>query len=150
MLNQSITFNAFINGKWQNIFMHGDHLSMNNMILKLSQKIRGISLGKDKLFLVFEPNESKEIVSFDDLPRNNIVAYDYNGNYLYNIGDIVPRAETYDYALIRSFDNGINISPNKIIKTIKDHEYLTCTSVHSVHYIIDITENRFVTTQDSR
>lgn len=143
---QRITFNAFINNRWRIIFIDNKSLSIetigadSSFTITLAYRVIGIALGKDKFFLAFK-NDSPT-----NLLKNNVSAYDYNGKFLYNIGDLVPQNDVYV---------GIHINAN-IENTIcpysevpLGHEYLTCIGWDR-NYIIDITVDKFIKQEETR
>lgn len=50
MCFQDITFSAFINDNWRNLFIRGKSFSMDKLVINLSYNVCGIALGKDKFF----------------------------------------------------------------------------------------------------
>lgn len=141
MYNQYISFSAFINGRFCTLEIYGDRLLMDNFVINLSSNIKGLAFGERKFFLVFANFISDGNVG--DLLCNNISAYNYDGHYLYNIGEIIPKTETYNS--IR-----INNRYGHDIRAIKGHEYMTCFTTGHFNYVVDITEDKLFTTEDAR
>lgn len=127
MKNQDFVLSAKINNQWQFISIQNDHFSLKRTILKLDQKLRGLALSKNKFFVLYDPtNDGKKF--------NNIDAYDYHGNHLYNIGDIIPEKQSYLYVSINDTE----------VSTSEGHEFLICSTFDCINYIVDITEDKFI------
>lgn len=143
MYFQHMYFSAFINGKWREVFIHGNSLSMNDFVLNYSHNLCSIALGESKFFLVFTEEDPTSGVN---ILENNISAYDYTGKHLYDIQDIIPVSETYTCAFIREI-----VSEDDYPRSgaIKGHHLLYCTTFDR-NYCVDIEEGKLIAVLDMR
>lgn len=143
MYFQHMYFSAFINGKWREVLIHGNSLSMNGFVINYSHNVCSIALGESKFFLVFTEEDP---VTGVNIMENNISAYDYTGKHLYDIKDIIPVSETYTCAFIREIVSEDDYPGSG---AIKGHHLLYCQT-YDKNYCVDIEEDKLIAVLDMR
>lgn len=112
----------------------------------LATDIISLSVASNMILLVLRDTDLEKSVneSIRERPVNNIVAYDMEGKYLWNISDIAG-------ILMFPFSNGFVATKNDIdkfnftnIKTIEGHEYYICHTIDEACYVIDLTDKKVV------
>ncbi len=122
------------------ISYYDSQLRINQSVISFKYDITNLVVSKSKIFVLY----NKDGCNFDELPRNNIVAYDFNGQYLYDIGHIIQ--EDWPFSNIKIYNaSTINQEPlTDTLKFISDHEYLVCYTFGALRYILDITNGELV------
>ncbi len=110
------TVTALFNGKRYSFSTKyiGTYIHIQNQTINPPDKIYGVSITKDMVITIREDRDfrsgAKSTPMFKDERRiNNIDAYDWNGNHLWNIGDIVGDLKT-------AFFNGAVISKEEVLE----------------------------------
>ena len=126
----------FISFTDSQIFINGKMINMEQ-----GHDITNVSITKDKVFVLFTIQDG---CTFDELPRNNIFIYDFDGNFLCNIGDIT--GETWPFSAIRinSAKTIKNEPLTDSLTTIDGHEYLVCLTYGNLRFIVDITDMKLI------
>ena len=81
----------------------------------------------------------------EPIENNNINAYDFNGNFLWNISDIVGKTHWYFYGgcihskttLCQEYSIDVSLDINE------NHEFFTC-STEGRTYVIDLNEKKVI------
>ena len=120
------------------IFCDKTRLSLNQISIYFEYEITGIAISKNKVFVLY----NKDGGTFEEMPRNNIVAYDFNGKCLWNIEDITQ--EDWPYLSIRVCDEHTVKKEllTESLSVIRGHEYLVCYTYGTLRFILDITEEK--------
>ena len=113
-------------------------LSINKSVIDFKYEITDVAVSKSKVFVLFD----KDGCSFNELPRNNIVAYDFNGQYLYDIGSIIHEKWPFSKIAIYSGSTVTQEPLTEMTPFMDDHEYLVCYTYGSLRYILDITDGK--------
>lgn len=140
---QSLTVSCFVNDKPCELKIHGNQLYMKDFIITLEHNVKGIVFGGQKFFLIFEAFFSNDCRDMEF--KNNMAAYDYNGNYLYDVGELIQTSIHFVSARINvKTSQKENLYPQIPI----GHEYMTCFCFDR-SFILDITDDRLITVEDS-
>ena len=140
---QSLTVSCFVNDKPCELKIHGNQLYMKDFIITLEHNVKGIVFGGQKFFLIFEAFLSNDCRDMEF--KNNMAAYDYNGNYLYDVGELIQTSIHFVSARINvKTSQKENLYPQIPI----GHEYMTCFCFDR-SFILDITDDRLITVEDS-
>ena len=117
------------------IFCYGKHLAIGCASINFEYEVTDMAVSKNKVFVLY----NRDGGTFDELPRNNIVAYDFNGKYLWNIKDITQ--EDWPYLSIRVYDEHTVKKEllTESLSVISGHEYLVCYTHGTLRFILDIT-----------
>ena len=137
---QHMYFSTFLNGKWREVVIHGNTLSMSNFVLNHDHNLCSIALGEKKFFLVFT---EKDPVTGANILETNISAYDYTGKHLYDINDIIPVSEIYTCAFIREIEEEHLKHKDLFPGAIKGHHLLYCQT-YERNYCVDIEEDKLL------
>lgn len=131
-------FNAIIDGC--SIYCDGTQLGINQTIINFEYDITNIAVSKNKIFILY----TKDGCRFDELTRNNISVYDFNGKHLYNIGNLIQ--EEWPFSNIKIYDAFTIKNESKVdsLTLVKGHEYLVCYTYGDLRFIIDITTEKLV------
>lgn len=122
------------------ISCYGSQLCINQSVINFEYDITDIAISKNKIFVLY----TKCDCSFEELPRNNISAYDFKGNYLFDVGKYIQ--DKWPYSTI-NIHNKITIHKEMEIESlpiIENHEYLVCYTYGELRFIVDITDERLV------
>ena len=120
-------------------------LSMSAHVLDSLDSIYEISISKDYLIVTREdPDLRNSLVApliKDDRSVNNIDAYDWAGNHIWNIAELVGdiKAAFWGGSLITADTASFYLS-----ETNKEHEYYMCNASNDFSYIINLTEKQLV------
>lgn len=124
-------------------------LSLYAHILESPDVIHGIAITKDYLIVMTEDPDLRNSTSAPLIKKNrstnNINAYDWAGNHMWNIAEIVGE-------ITASFWGGtvttkelitdhVGVDPQKINE---NHDLFVCTATNDCLYIIDLTEKKLV------
>ena len=124
-----------------NIVVYKDAIYINDKLISYPRKIINFSISSDKVFLVWIDPSDEPI----DYINNNVEAYNFEGELLWNIYDIIGKAWPFGNVNVYDAETIIEqvefVNPNMIIK---NHEYLVCYNVYERRYIIDITQNKLI------
>ena len=141
---QSLTVSCFVNDESCELKIHGNQLYMRDFIITLEHNVKGIVFGCQKFFLIFETFLSNDCRDMEF--KNNMSAYDYNGNYLYDVGELIQTQTHFVSARINvKTSEEENIYPQIPI----GHEYMTCFCFDR-SFILDITDDQLITVEDLR
>lgn len=125
------------------------HLAMYAHTLESPDAIYEIAVSKDYIIVTTERPEARGGIPAPmvrkDRSINNINAYDWKGNHMWNIGEIVGDIRV-------PFNGGTVTTKNLLIDHAgvdaslidESHELYCCTSADSYLYIIDLTEKRLI------
>lgn len=129
--------------------LNDNTLSINGKVLQFEDSIYGLAISDSVVIVLAYEIETNGEIYADKVPRNNIRAYDYSGNYLWNIWDIIKEVALPEEA---DFPFGLLVihSKDSIEKAKyplfdykgldKSHDYLCCSNSGGMRYIIDINE----------
>ncbi len=137
---QHMDFSAFLNGKWREVVIHGNTLSMSGFVLNHEHNICSIALAEKKFFLVFTEEDP---VTGANILKDNISAYDYTGKHLYDINDIIPVSEIYTCAFIREIEEEHLKYKDHFPEATKGHHLLYCQTYFR-NYCVDIEEDKLL------
>ena len=128
-------FDCIINGCSVSSF--GSQLRVNQSLANFPSDITDIVVSSDKVFALYTKNGC----SFDELPRNNIVAYDFSGQYLYAIGDIIQEDWPFSKIEIHSAATINQVPETHMLTAVANHEYLVCYTYGALRFILDVTND---------
>ena len=117
---------------------HNKQLCFEQSAINFEYEITSVAVSKSKIFVLF----TKTGCSFDKMPRNNIVAYDFNGQYLYDIGSIIHENWPFSKIAIYSGSTVTQEPLTEMTPFMDDHEYLVCYTCGDLRYILDITDGK--------
>lgn len=148
----AIEINALVDNKRVSFSIAGaeynKRLAMSAHILESPDNIYQISVSKDYLIVTAEDPDVRDQIPQPMVKRdrsiNNINAYDWKGNHMWNIGEIVGDIRvpffggsvTTKDVIMRDVDD-----PSEICD---DHEYFYCIGADDHRYIIDLTEKKLI------
>lgn len=128
-------------------------IAMYAHILESSDRICDISITKDYLIVTTEYPDPQNTASAPLIKKNqstnNINAYDWMGNHIWNIGEIIGDCNV-------PFSGGTVTTKDSLISDIdaskisQDHEYYICFSKNNYKYIVDLTTKELVQRVHSR
>ena len=123
-------------------------LFFNGKEIKFSNNVSGIALGRTAVFILLFEEKPDGSVVLTNQPLNNIYAYDYEGNLKWNISEItgdVPNpfgtVSIHSKKSISEFMKNRFFDPND---AIDGHEFLYCSDIGGLHYVIDVTDKRLI------
>ena len=122
------------------ISYYDSQLCINQSVIDFKYDITNLVVSKSKIFILY----NKDGCSFDELPRNNIVAYDFNGQYLYDIGNVIQEKWPFLNIKIYSGSTVTQEPMTEMTSFMDDHEYLVCYTWGDLRYILDITDGKVV------
>ena len=117
---------------------------MKTHVLEPLDQIYEMSITKDLLILTTEDPAFRNENLQEDRSTNNIDAYDWNGNHVWNIADIVGDIKTPFF--------GGSVSSQELLKSHwgfdaskvkKHHELFSCTAGDYL-YVIDLTDKKLI------
>ena len=131
----SFNLNVLIDGKL--LSMTADSIPFKNLSFKANMltNVFEISITEDIVIL------TTEYSSEDKINANNIDAYDYNGNHLWNIADIVGDVGTAFWGAV--------LTTAKLLELDLDCKgpLLSCTAFDNRTFIIDINSRKLLLTR---
>lgn len=153
MLFSSITDN-------QLIYKMNDHtIAINGKSISFCNRIYGLAMSNRMVVILLYEVEKDGAICVDNLPGNNICAYNYEGNHLWNIWDIIkgialPEEEDFPfYPFSIHTKHSLETAEYPFLNTGKlmdSHEYLCCHNSGGIRYILDITDRMVVDRQGFR
>lgn len=128
------------------IFING-----NEMVF--DEYINGVAFNDHIILILLYHMEPDGSVRGNKTHPNNVFAYDYNGNRLWSIADIIgtPRFPMGSMT-IHTKESLEEIRHPWINENtaIEEHDYLCCSDDGGIHFIIDITEKKVLDSWGSR
>lgn len=145
--------NILINGEILTLSINTNtikQVGFNKEILQLEDDIIDISVARNIVIIVTEDSDFRNCLNQVDfvkpykIKKNNINAYDWDGNYLWNISDIVGEIDM-------AFSGGCVASTNKLsthygfdrLKYSADSEIYTCVAGGKM-YVIDLKGKKVI------
>jgi len=143
-----IDFNAFINNRRLFISsINNNLLIINGKNIQFPNRVYGVAVNDTIVAVLLKEVGINGSIRGDNQPLNNIYVYDHNGEFLWNIADIVGDVslpytgvsahskETLVEAWSLSFDEK---------KAIAGHDFLVCRDWGGIRYIIDVTQKKLI------
>lgn len=128
------------------IFMDNEHKYFSIGVSKL-EEISIFGNVVKNLGEVYEITIAKSqiIITNNYGSHNNINSYDWYGNHLWNIGEIITNnTDTYDGCAVISKEQAIKSSPDIDVSNFQEgHDFLIAVS-GAYHYIVDLNEKCFI------
>ena len=138
-MNTDFKFSSLIGNCF--IYCDKNHLYINQKHIYLEWDITEIAVSQDKIFVLYAPIDG---CSFDELPRSNIVAFDFSANFLFDIGKLIK--EKCSFSKIDICNESIVKSEplTESLQTEPNHEYLVCYTYGDLRFILDVTDEKLV------
>jgi len=157
MLNERFCVSFWLDGNNHSISAHREQLFVNELTITLKDHINSVAIGKDMILLTTEKRDENGTLSKEQ-PKNNIFSYDFNGNFLWNIEDIMEKdymdhPQTFYRVAYHTTDSLLEyVSPTiwnydnfkRQVSSNPDHEYIVCHTICAVRYIFDITDGSII------
>lgn len=164
MLSNTMSFSTIFNNNYLRISHHCGQLHINDVTIDMPFDICSLSISKNKIYVVYSHIRHDGFYVIDsDIPLNNIEAYDFSGDCVWNIASIW-KASTL---ISKQMSSGVHFSKvewydgdtylkyfphyssyNKIGKgdfiVFRDHEYLVGYTVMGECYTVDLTANEIL------
>ena len=125
-------FGAWTNGEYVKIEIESDKLYIKEKMIYLENDVVSVFFSKTKWFLLYNYKKSGKVFP------NNIFTYDYSGNFLYKVGDII-NAKNLCFTGISPYYN----------EDTQD-EYIVCGTFDCVNYIFDAANGSFLCRKQSK
>jgi len=145
MFHLKFSYSVYVNGERRYFTIHGKQLSTYDFNINHEHYIRSVAMGKEKFFVLLADLMPNGDIAHPNL-KDNIIAYDYTGKFLYNIGDIAP--STQSYHTLHIYEN-TQEGAFHAGKSIVGHEYLRGFAGYQ-NFLFDITTDTFFMAEDSR
>lgn len=120
---------------------------VSNNIITTDENIAMVAITKDMILIRTKLPKSaigKPFLTGEPIKQNTIDAYDFEGNHLWNISEIVGELHCYfQGACLHTKETGEKIRLVDKNKLIDGHEYLACFDDCKL-YLIDLTDKRFL------
>lgn len=148
-----LSLSILIDGKYHRIGTNDvqdlKQLFMEKKAIDSLDRIDEISISKEAISIttvdpVFR-NDSAAPIGSTDRPINNINAYDWDGNHLWNIADIVGDVKCPfcgGHFCSREFLKGLR--EFDMSKAVEGHTFFICFSWMDRQYIIDVTDRKVI------
>jgi len=134
-----LNYNALTSEGLIDISCNNRQLFINHSIINFENDINGVSIGLSIVFVLFLGESS----SYEELPKNNVHAYDFNGNFLWDIGEVVDEARPFQRMSIHNAKSLIQHDTSSApLAVTEGHEYLVLYTCGDQRFIIDVTEKR--------
>lgn len=138
-MNTDFSFSSLIGNCF--IYCDKNHLYINDKHIYFDWDITEIGVSKDKIFVFYTPIDG---CSFDDLPRSNIAAFDFNANFLFDIESVIKESWPFSKMVLC---NEIRVKKEPLTESLQteaNHEYLVCYTYGSLRFILDVTDEKLV------
>ena len=142
--------NTFESNSLRLICNRRDEITINNKTIRFLNRINGVAVSQTSIYiLLYECDESGDIPGAVQ-PLNNIDAYDYEGNLQWNISEIIGdvpnpfifiEIHTKKTILERLENKGWGFDSEHVID---GHEFLFCSDIGGLYYVIDITDKKLI------
>lgn len=145
--NELFLSNELLFGKDIELSCSKHQIEINGKKIRYFDEIRNVCVSSDRVF-VLRWNYSS--IPIQKMKKNNIDAYDYEGNHLWNIGKYVTNNITPFVDII--VEKGVNLSSEKEegLCISEDGEYLLLYRVGDIRYIFDIAAERIIQEKSGR
>lgn len=159
-----MTFSAMVNDNYLHISHHIGQIHINEITIDMPYDICSISISNDKIYVVFSKIRHDGFYLIDgDIPLNNIAAYDFSGNCVWEIKDIWATSKVISEQLragvhfcsvewhtgetyLKHFPlySAFNKIFDKHFEIDNSHEYLVCHTIMGERYTLDLTIKEIV------
>lgn len=133
----SIIFDTLVNDKRIVVIVNNNKLEINDNIINLPCNVGSVCVGKDRIYILLRSDD------FHKAPKYNILIYDFDGNYLYNIEKLGAKSNDFYYTRIHNAKTLKQGTPFANLELDDSHEYLMCYD-GSCENLFDVTENIFI------
>ena len=160
-------FSAYIHGKYIQISHHTGQLTIQGTTMHLPYPICSLSVTPDRVFVVYATIRGDGFPVSENIPANNIEAFDFYGRSVWRMDDIWTKREkregihfisAYWYTgetlseKVRLFDDQVShgmLYRNPFEKTSveRDHEYLECHAMAGIIFYLDLTQGTLLCSQ---
>ena len=134
-------YNALTRNGLINVTCTDRRLALNGSYINFQNDITGVSIGSNIVFVLFDSRD--EGITHEELLRNNVNAYDFNGNFLWSIGDVIDETRSFERMSIHNASSLAKHDTSCQPVLIKDeHEYLVLYTYGDQRFVIDVTEKK--------
>ena len=137
-MNTDFEFRSLIGNCF--IYCDKNHLYINEKHINFEWDITDIAVSQDKIFILY----MKDGGFYDELPRSNIAAFDFNAKFLFDIGKLIK--ESWPFSKMVICDE-IRLKKEPLTESLQseaNHEYLVCYTCGDLRFILDVTDEKRV------